>query len=240
MILQFVFVNVINRLVFTLFGVACFCVVSCYGQEITNYTNFADYLTNRTWIQEIEMDLSKNRYQPANRPSNAYHGFTTWKASLQPNGFFVECVSNSPYHASTLIYGESSSGYWQTSYGQKSGHEGFRGAFVAPKKSQDGGSTLNTRQIAALHMKMMLLNVLNIGIEGLDSTNIRWLSETVFTSPALDGAGQLTSDKIQVTIESFDRGLPSRLHYIRTGDDKLDYLIFCKYDHPVLPPSEKL
>lgn len=121
---------------FFVYSMVGFYVMSCYGQDNSVYTNFADYLTNRTWIKEVEMDLSKNRYQPANRPPDAYRGFTTWKASLQPNGFFIECVSNSPYNAAVLIYGESTVEYWQTSYGVKSGKESFRGAFVAPKKER--------------------------------------------------------------------------------------------------------
>lgn len=88
-------------------------------------------------------------------------------------------------------------------------------------------------------MKQKLSDLLNIGIEGLDIKNIKWLSQNIFTSPALDEAGQSTSGKIQVTIESFNQGLPSRLHYAKTiGNDRQEFLILCQYGQPIFPPSE--
>ena len=98
-------------------------------------TQLTNYLASPRWLSELEVDLSLGHFytkdQPKNRPE-----FSTWRASLQPEGYFFQCVSNSPY-TSTLIFGESIDTYWQTS---------LAGVAVASKKKEEGGSEKNSRQ----------------------------------------------------------------------------------------------
>jgi len=219
-------------LVGLLLALGCFCasVMSCLGQNCSaNYTNLALYLTNRAWIKEVEIDFSKNRYQPVNFPTERFKGFTTWRASLQPGGFFFQCESNPPFDA-MLAYGESSNSYWQIS---------SRGISIAPKRPEEGGSEKNGRQIMCLHFKRILIDALNLGIEGLDNEHITWISENEFTSSLLDWIGRPTAGQIHVTVESSWRGLPTRLHCEKkTPNANRVVTIFCEYDQPSLPPHQ--
>ena len=201
----------------------------CSGQEYSvTYTNLSLYLTNRAWVKEMEIDLSKNRYQPANYPPESYRGLTTWRGSLQPGGFLFQCVSNSPFDP-MLAYGESSNSFWQTS---------SRGISTAPKNPEEGGSDKNGRQIMCLRFKRILIDALNFGIEGLDNEHITWVSPREFTSPLLDWTGKPTSGSIHVRIEAYSQDLPSRLQCETiTGSRKRTITIQCLYDQPSLPPT---
>jgi len=213
---------------FLVLGGFCTAVMSSLGQnESITYTNLALYLTNRAWIKEVEIDFSKNRYQPVDFPPEHFQGFTRWQASLQPGGFFFQCKSNPPFDP-MLAYGESSNFYWQIS---------SRGISVAPKRPEEGGSEENGRQIMCLHFKRVLIDALNLGIEGLDNERITWISENEFTSPLLDWVGKPTAGQIHVIVESYSNGLPTRLRCeTKTPNANRVARIFCEYDQPSLPP----
>jgi hypothetical protein len=196
----------------------CFFVTPCLGQDApVTYSNFTDYMTNRTWIKEMTFDLSRKT-----------EGFTTLKASLQPSGMFFQYLTNSPYHY-LYVFGESEDEYWQTTPTVID---------VAMKKPEMGGSESNRLQTICQTRKRQILYVLNIGIDGLDNQNIKWLSQNEFTSPLLDWLGEPTSGKIDVKIESFYEGLPDHLECEITGIGHQHLQIFCRYASAVLPPSE--
>ncbi|MGH7939636.1 MAG: hypothetical protein ACREFR_01005 [Limisphaerales bacterium] len=93
----------------------------------------------------------------------------------------------------------------------------------------------------ALYMQQMIQSVLNCGIEGLDNRRITWTLPNTFTSPMLDSFGKRIPGKIQVTIESYEGSLPSRLRYVRTTKaGKIEYQLLFAYPDSTLPPSEVL
>jgi hypothetical protein len=200
-------------------------VMPCLGQEnVVVYTNYQAYLTNRPWVTEMVVDMSMNHF------SNK-KGFTTWRASVQPKGFFFQCLSNSPF-SKFFNFGESSHEYWQ----------------IAPniittssKNQMEGGSISNRLQRLDLTVKQKIGDVLNFGIGGLCPSYIKWISPDEFTSPledAFTGMPMTGNNRFDVKIDEFYQGLPSRLHYTLTTDvETQEYSIICKYDHPVLPPT---
>jgi hypothetical protein len=156
-------------------------------------------------------------------------GFCPFKASLQPNGFFYQCLSDFPYGRS-YIYCESIDKYWQITSNEID---------VASKQLSQGASETNRLKIVCADMKQHLVDVLNLGIEGLDNKTITWTSQNEFTSPLLDWIGKPTSGKIQVKIESFYQNLPASLRCISTTEKgRQQYEIIFRYDQPVLPPRE--
>src|SRR6266850_6284094 len=125
-------------------------------------TNFAIYLTNRPPLDEMEADLSNNRYwplisQPGTEWPTQYTGFTTWQCSFQPEGFFAAVKSNTPLKSYRgLIYGESENDYW--SFTPETG------VAVVSKDPARGWTVDNYFQSGGLMAKQRLLDVLNLGI----------------------------------------------------------------------------
>lgn len=195
-----------------------FFASSCYGQSGPKPTaGFAEYLTNRTWVKEMTVDLSRKAA-----------GFTIIKASLQPNGMFFQYLTNSPYRY-PYVFGESEDEYWQTTPTVID---------VAMKNPAMGGSESNRLQTICQTRKRQILYVLNLGIDGLDNQNVKWVSQKEFTSPLLDWVGDSTSDKIDVKIASYYEGLPDHLECEITGASRQHIQIFCRYENAVLPPTE--
>jgi RNA polymerase sigma factor (sigma-70 family) len=211
-------------------GVAVVAIPQSYEAVNPDYSNFANYLTNHGWLKEFNAVLNNSRYKPENimdPESKLYKGNSTWEASIQPGGFFVKIDG----HMSPITIGESSTEYWAV---------GPRGPGIAMKDPAEGGSEKNGRNIISQTYKRMLVTILNLGIEGLDNSNIVWLSKDKFMSPSLDYRGHPTNGSVQVTIESGDKnGLPLRLRCISTvGKEKKESVIKCSYDEPTLPPSK--
>ncbi|MEI6394455.1 MAG: hypothetical protein WCT12_25520 [Verrucomicrobiota bacterium] len=199
------------------------------------YSDFAAYLTNKPWVKEMVVDLSRNRYMPSNIevPADPFSGFSTWKGALQPGGFYFQCISNTPWTvrkgSSGVVFGESSEEFWEASSGA---------IMTASKRPEKGASENNGRAQVCGHFKRELTGVLNLGIEGLDNKNITWTSPKEFNSPFLNSFGRATESRIKVTVELFDGALPKRLRsVVMTGRNKTqESQITCEYSAPVLPP----
>lgn len=198
---------------------ASLAAISCAAQEAACvYTNLPDYLSRRTWIREVVFDLSKK-----------VEGFTTIKASLQPNGFFFEYLTNSPYPG-LYTYGESKDEFWQVTPTVID---------IAKKDPAMGGTESNRLQTICRTRERLIAYVLNFGIDGLDNNNIRWLSTNEFTSPLLNWTGDPIQGSIKVKITSFYEGLPYSLECETASDKGRQHLqISCRYSDPCLPPSE--
>ncbi len=209
----------------------CFSTISypCHGESIQR-TNFNSYLTNHASVKLIQIEFSRNRFLPDD------NGYTVWKGSLQSNGFYLECISNTPY-SGMLTFGESTTQYWQTSV--RTGN--YSGLSVAYKARASGGSPLNSRQTMCRYYKQMLKNVLNCGIEDLDTSEIHWISKDEFSGPLLDWTGQDVIGKVMVTIQSRENGLPTRLIVISsTSTNREEYSVRCIYSQLILPPSTEI
>jgi hypothetical protein len=210
-------------------------------------TNFAAYLTNRSWIAEMEVDLSNNRHWPlGSKPGEhgvwptQYVGYTTWKCSIQPGGFFVSIGTNTPVKAwqGGLVYGESESNYWSFS-------TMWDLAFVS-KYRELGWTVNNYLEQGTVMKKQDILTVLNLGIFSLDRETIQWNGPDQFTAGMLSWDGKPTRYKIQVKIEEYSpEGFPSRLRYWpshpiweRDATNE-EFVVHCQYDQPTLPPSQE-
>jgi hypothetical protein len=154
-------------------------------------------------------------------------GFSTFKGSLQPKGFYYQCLSNSPYNK-PYIYSESSGEYWQIAENEID---------CCFSNKDDGGSTENRLQNVCMDIKEHLISALNLGIEGLDNDHVTWKSESAFSSPKLDWLGNVTTNFINAEVKWLSNGLPRKIHY--TSSDNIDksYDITCYYDAASLPPS---
>lgn len=223
--------RVLNRMNLCKFGKLSFaiCVIilqlgifspgSCYGQGAPiTYTNFADYITNKVWVSEMTFDMSMKT-----------NGFTSRKASLQPNGMFYQDLTNTPYRK-LFVFGESKDEYWQTT---------ATTIDIAMKSPALGGSLSNRLQMLCLNGRQMILYVLNMGIDGLDNRNIKWISQNEFVSPLLDWVGNTTSGQIDAKIDSYYGNLPAELECKVTGAYNENFYIKYKYSHAVLPPTEE-
>lgn len=199
--------------------------VECKCQDILPAwrTNFQAYLANRPWVSEIELGLSRNHYLINGKQ---LEGMQTFRGSLQPGGFFLQSTTNFP-HDPLLTAGESTNDYWQVT---------VSGIGYAPKDPAQGGSTNNTIPIICAWQRQNLLDVLNLGIAGLDTATIEWSSPTNFTANSLSDGVQ--AGRIQCQIEAFDQGLPTRLRYTNTFLKNEERVILYQYDNPFLPPSE--
>lgn len=194
----------------------------CVAQNSSVYSNLCEYLTNRTWINEAEF---RKTYYRNDQPV----GVSAFKAALQPNGFFYQCLSNTPY-GKAYIYSESTGNYWLMAPNEIDS---------ASKKQQEGASDKNRIQLVSADMRRHVIDVLNMGIEGLDNGNIRWVSTNEFTSPLLDWLGRRTGGNIKVKIELFVNNLPNEIHCISSStNESQEYDITCGYDKPMLPPHE--
>jgi hypothetical protein len=227
---------------FALIGTAPFSIASPSGD--TN-NNLQSYLTQQPWVKDINAAFSRNRYEPhsSTLPSvdqSSYQGYTTFKGSLQPGGFFMQCTNVVPVRQ--LIFGESPSELWQitTSPGRPTQID------LVPKDAETVSANIKrpaTKQLVVQNFKRQMIDSLNMGIEGLDNAKLTWLSNTQFTSPMLDWAGQETSGKVQVTILSADtNGFPTLMRCQSTspGLCGAEYTVACSYDSPSLPPSKVL
>jgi len=211
-------------------GVAVVTIPQTSHVADTDYSTFANYLTNHGWLKEFNAVLNNSRNRPEHPEdpgSKLYKGNSTWEASIQPGGFFVNMDGPMP----PMSIGESSTEYWSLS---------LRGLGIAMKDAAQGGSENNGRNYIAETYKRMLVAILNLGIEGLDNSNIVWLSNNKFMSRSLDFRGHPTNGNVQVTIEAGEKnGLPLRLRCTSTvGKEKKESVIKCSYDKPTLPPSK--
>ena len=219
----------LERLLLTL--LALFFLVESFGQvNLAADANLGVYLTNKPYVIKMEVSLSNNRFKSKEAASSSsnYLGFSTWRAALQPGGFFFDCISNSPYKHQ-IAFGESSNLFWQTSP---------KGISKAPKSPDEGGSDKNGRQIISLSFKKAISDILNFGIEGLDTQHIRWLSDTNFTASLVDWVGNSTEGNVNVSFILQADGLPARFNCIEKSPNGLRYYsIDCIYDHLIFPPS---
>ncbi|HZU29880.1 MAG TPA: hypothetical protein VFB79_02120 [Candidatus Angelobacter sp.] len=196
-------------------------------------TNFAAYLTNKPWVNQVDVALSKNRYYNPLMPPEYYQGYSIWKASLQPNGFFFQVISNNPFYpptnnAANLTFGESTKDYWTVG----------TGISYAPKESAEGGSPKNSREIICRRIKQWLVDILNLGLEGIDTDSIEWTDSTNFSCGLLDDQGEQTRYKGYVSILASEGGLPTLIHYSTSFKTNETNIITCRYKQHSLPPSE--
>jgi hypothetical protein len=198
-----------------IFGGVCqeLCIAQ---QDFGAYTNLADYLTNRAWISDLT-------YKGPITPK----GESLFKASLQPDGFYLQCLTKAPY-GGKYIYSESTSNYWVMS--SNTVETAFKSKIL-------GGSPTNHAALLSAYMRRQVIDILNFGIANLDNSNIAWVSPNEFTSPFLDEFGERTSGKIDVRVESLTNNLPAELHCMAsTAEGSIEYDISCHYEKPVLPP----
>lgn len=208
--------------------------IDCKCQDVLPAwrTNFQAYLTNRPWVADIEYDWSRNHEFSSDPNEKPLEGIETFRASLQSGGYFLQYQSatNLPPRNRLLVTGESTNDYWQIT---------VSGIGFAPKNPAQGGSISNTIPIICAWQRQNLLDVLNLGIAGLDTASIEWSSPTNFTANSLSDEG-VQAGRIQGQIEAFDQGLPSRLRYTNTYAfyKNEERVILYHYDNPFLPPSE--
>jgi hypothetical protein len=196
-------------------GGACQEACIAQGNSIV-YTNFADYLSNRAWVSDL------NYEGPVTKK-----GVSLFKASLQPNGFFLQCLTVAPF-GGKYIYSESTSNYWSMSSNVV--ETAFKSPFL-------GGSSTNHAAIVGMYMRRQVIDILNIGIANLDNSNIKWVSTNEFTSSFLDVFGERAIGTIDVKIQSFTNNLPVELHCLAsTVEGPIEYDVSCQYERPTLPP----
>ncbi|MGH7939633.1 MAG: hypothetical protein ACREFR_00990 [Limisphaerales bacterium] len=189
------------------------------------YTNFAAYLTSKAWVREMIFDKSFVM-------NGKEHGFSEFKASLQPDGFFLQCLSNAPFGdiGNLYVFGESANQYWEIS----PPHE----IDVSYKSQRQGGSTKNRLPRVAADMKQKTRDVLNLGIKDLDNTDIVWINPNRFIGHMVDWLGEPTTNTVRVEVQ-FQKHLPVHLDCLAsTSNGFQEYSIDCRYNEPALPPYE--
>jgi RNA polymerase sigma factor (sigma-70 family) len=219
-------------------GAAWMAHSSTNGRSNPEVSSFANYLTNRGWLQDFDGALNNSRFNPPGGSlklgDRQYQGDSTWEASIQPGGYYVKTANFLRSGGALVAFtiGESPAEYWQVSQGGST-------LSLAPKAPSQGGSDRNSRATLAEQFKQMLVTVLNLGIEGLDNRTVNWVSEKEFTSALVDFRGRPTNGTVRVTIEATDpNGLPLRLRGASVqGNEKKQFLVICRYDHSTLPPS---
>jgi RNA polymerase sigma factor (sigma-70 family) len=201
------------------------------------YPALAEYLTNHVWLAEFTGSISLNRYRPVAEPGMEtdsllydYEALAVWRAGLQPGGFYLD-TDNGFGLGYRMVFGENAHEYWQIGRNDS--------LAIAPKAPAPGGTENNGRAMVVRQQKQALANLLNLGIDGLDTRHIQWVSSNQFESPFLDTEGRPAAGRLRVTVEQAKAGLPVRLR-AQAADARNSYVstIHCAYAQPALPPSQ--
>jgi hypothetical protein len=178
---------------------------------------YRNFLATRPWIKQIDFRMDRNYEIDATDPSHPERkqGLATYKAAIQPNGYYLEHLQGSLLYdnppglkpstrviapGNETISGASTQFFWRI-------WEGTNGMALVPRDNTPGASSKNWLRHSFNYEIGDVNKILRLGFDKLSDGSLNWIDNDHFKAIGLYGK------QAEGVIRQYTNGLPRLVDY---------------------------